>query len=55
MPRQLIRELMESPLYWRMTVVQRLALIRQIMGNGTGDNSSFRQRALFWIKTGDWV
>ena len=47
--------LMESPLYWTMTVKERLALVQQAQLNGgEGEGPGLRQQALDWVKTGGW-
>ncbi len=45
--------MMESPLYWTMTVKERLALIKPPQLNGGEiEGPVFRQQALDWVKTG---
>ena len=49
----LLRALMESPLYWLLTIRQRLDLIQRF-DDKNSPCSPFRQRALSWVKTGAW-
>lgn len=49
----LLRALMESPIYWLMPIRQRLDLIRRLNYKDFLC-SQFRQRALSWVQTGSW-
>jgi hypothetical protein len=49
----LLRALMESPIYWLMPIRQRLDLIQRLNYKDF-ICSQFRQRALSWVKTGCW-
>ena len=47
-----LQALMDSPLYWTMSLKDRLALVRS-MAHSRGDGCAIlRQRILVWIKTG---
>jgi hypothetical protein len=49
----LVRALMESPIYWLMPIRQRLDLIQRLNYQDS-PCSQFRQRALLWVKTESW-
>ena len=49
--REILRNLMESPLYETQSLGQRLDLLKRLM-QGQAPKSDFRTRALDWIKTG---
>ncbi len=46
-----LRALMDSPLYWTMSLKDRLALVRNKVSS-RGDGAILRQRILGWVKTG---
>ena len=47
--------LMESPLYWTMTLKKRLALVhRAHLNDEERESHGFRRQALDWVKTGSF-
>ncbi len=49
--REILRSLMESPLYGTQPLRQRLDLLKRVM-QGQAPQSDFRSRVLDWLKTG---